>query len=163
MPPQKNTGNRGAKKDSGVSFKNQKFIRELMEEVRTEGSVDDIFIGRVIKKLGNGRMEVFYIENEKPKIVKTLIRGSFRGRGKRSVWIDVGSFVAIASTGVGGSLAFEIVALLTSDQVRDIGREIDLDPRIMDPTADITGIEKESGFEFDHKSDVEEDVDIENI
>jgi len=164
MPPQKNTGNRGAKKDSGVESKNRKFIQNLMEDVRQEGKVDNIHIGRVTKKLGNGRMEVFYVNDERTHLVQSLIRGSFRGRGKRSVWIDVGSFVAIADTGLGGSISFEIVALLTADQVRDLGREIDLDPRLTNPGSEMTdSLQKEEGFDFDHKSQSEEEVDVDAI
>jgi len=156
MPPQKNAGNRGAKKDTGVSFKNQKFIRDLMSDLKEDGAVDDVYVGRVTKRLGNGRMEVFYIEDDRTKLITSLIRGSFRGRGKRSVWIDVGSFVAIASTGVGGSLAFEIVAVLTPSQAQEIG----LDPRILNPETSVS--ETKDGFEFDH-AEGNDEVDIENI
>ena len=160
MPPQKNTGNRGAKRETGVSFKNKKFIQDFIEDARKDGQVDEIFIGRVTKKMGNGRMEVFYVEKDHPKLVSSIIRGTFRGRGKHSVWIDVGSYVAIAATGVGGSLAYEIVAVLSIDQVREISQHIELDPRIIDATA-VSSIVEVHGFEFDNKS--EEEVDVDNI
>jgi translation initiation factor IF-1 len=161
MPPQKNAGNRGAKKDSGVSFKNQKFIRDLFSDLKEEGTVDDVFIGRVIKRLGNGRMDVYYVDKDHPKQTQAVIRGSFRGRGKRSVWIDVGSFVAIASTGVDGSLAFEIAAVLTSDQVRDLYRQGMVDGRIVN--YDSTAVTQEAGFEIDNEKQEEEELDINAI
>lgn len=154
MPPQKNAGNRGAKNDSGVSSKNQKFIRDLMFDMKKDGSVEDVFIGKVTKRLGNGRMEVHYIENEKLNKTIALIRGCFRGKGKRSVWIDVGSFVAIASTGVSGSLAYEIMAVLTPSEAQDIG----VDPRILNYETHKPDIK--DGFEFDHVTD---NIDIDNI
>ena len=160
MPPQKNTGNRGAKRETSVSFKNKKFIQDFIEDARKDGHVDEIFIGRVTKKMGNGRMEVFYVENEHPKLVSSIIRGTFRGRGKHSVWIDVGSFVAIASTGVGGSLAYEIVSVLSIDQVREISQHIKIDPRIIESTT-VSSVAEVHGFEFDNKP--EDKIDVENI
>ena len=155
MQPQKNSGNRGAKRDSGLSSKNHRFIQDLFHDLRNEGTIDDVFVGRVIKKLGNGRMEVFYIEDDTAKQTQSLIRGSFRGRGKRSVWIDVGSFVVIAKTGVGGSLAFEIMGVLTSSQMKDLEDENLIDSRVAHPES---ATKTQEGFEFDH-----EEVDVDNI
>jgi len=166
MPPQKNAGNRGAKRETGVSLKNQTFIHNFMDDLKKEGNVENVFIGRITKKMGNGRMEVFYMNQGRRYLTNTKIRGSFCGRGKRSVWIDVGSFVAIAGTGLGGSLAFEIVAVLSADQVRDINRYTEIDPRILDITnTDTANIISDvsdditQGFEFNN----EEEVDIDNI
>ena len=104
MPPQKNSGNRGSKKEAAVTTKNNRFVKNLLDDVRSEGKVDDIYIARILKKMGNGRMEAFYIDSDgRPQIKQTLIRGSFRGKGKRGAWIDIGSVVIIADSGIPGS------------------------------------------------------------
>ena len=179
MPPQKNSGNKGAKRETGASSKNRRFLQNFLDDLRTEGGVEHVHIGRVTRRLGDGRMEVFFTEkvkgnDSKGRVAQAVIRGSFRGRGKRSVWIDVGSFVAIAETGVAGPSALEIVAVLTSDQLRDIGKEITIDPRVLavdavDPTQLLSSKmtpQHEVGYEFDgviEEEDEEQEVDIENI
>ena len=124
MASQKNSGNRGSKRESGVSFKNKRMIQNILDDFRTEGEID-VHIGRVTKKFGNGRVEVVYILNDEIIISQANIRGSFRGKGKHSVWIDIGSIVALNDTGIG---YVEINAVLTKDQARDL----EVDPRIID-------------------------------
>ena len=173
MPPQKNSGNRGAKRETSATIKNRKFVHNFLDDLRAEGNVSDVFIGRVIRRMGDGRMEVFYTEKvkdeNKGRVTQAKIPGRFSGKGKHSVWIDVGTFVAIASTGVNGSAAFEIVAVFSPEQMRDITREFDLDSRITaventDAAVLVAnkGIKSSDiGFEFDAIE--EEEVDIDNI
>lgn len=173
MPPQKNSGNRGAKRETGASIKNRKFVQNLLEDLRSEGSVEHVHIGRVIRRLGDGRMEVFYVEklknDQRGKTAQAKIPGKFSGRGKHSVWIDVGTFVAIGETGVAGSAAFEIVSVFTPEQMRDIAEEFNIDPRVMavDNTdgaqlvANKMSSSNDPGFDFMGVAD--EDIDIDDI
>jgi hypothetical protein len=173
MPPQKNSGNRGAKRETGATIKNRRFVQDFLDDLRKEGIVEDVFIGRVIRRMGDGRMEVFYTERvkdeNKGRVTQAKIPGRFSGKGKHSVWIQEGTFVAIASTGVNGSAAFEIVAVFNPDQMRDISREFDLDSRItaVEHTdaasllANKGRVSKETGFEFDNIAD--DDIDVDNI
>lgn len=176
MPPQKNSGNRGAKRETSATIKNRRFVQDFLDDLRKEGNVSDVFIGRVIRRMGDGRMEVFYTEkvkNEnKGRVTQAKIPGRFSGKGKHSVWIDVGTFVAIASTGVSGSAAFEIAAVFNADQMRDICREFDLDSRItaVDTTDGAVllankGIKyNDTGFEFDTIDETpDEDVNVDDI
>jgi hypothetical protein len=131
MPPQKNTGNKGAKRETGVSMKNRKFVQSFFDDIRNEGSVADVYVSRILKKMGNGRVEAFYVDSEKkPQTVQAVIRGSFRGKGKRSVWIEDNAIVIIADSGIGGSAEFEIVAVLSPEQLRDLRKEMEIDPRV---------------------------------
>lgn len=175
MPPQKNSGNRGAKRETGASIKNRKFVHNFIDDLRNEGQVEHVFIGRVIRRLGDGRMEVFYVEKvkgeQRGKTAQAKIPGKFSGRGKHSVWIDVGSFVAIGDTGVHGSAAFEIAAVFTPEQMRDIAKEFELDPRLLmvDNTDSSQLVNNKTttkdtvGYEFDTIEEDDEEVDIENI
>lgn len=176
MPPQKNSGNRGAKRETGATIKNRRFIQDFLDDLRKEGNVEDVYIGRVIRRMGNGRMEVFYTEkvkNEnKGRVTQAKIPGRFSGKGKHSVWIDVGTFVAIANTGVNGSAEFEIVAVFSPEQMRELNREFDLDSRItnVDNTDAAMllankGVKSDDiGFDFATIDETPEDeLDIDNI
>lgn len=174
MSGQKNSGNRGAKKESGVAIKNRRFVSNILDDLRSDEGLDEIRFARVLKKFGNGRVEVFFVKTinkiEYPTIAQAVIRGSFRGRGKKSVWIDIGSIVVLADVGLGGSAEFEIVAVLSPEQVHDIKKEIKIDPRILavdaiDSTKLMSGQPlTDGGFEFDYEAaSAEPDVDIDAI
>ena len=176
MPPQKNSGNKGSKRETPASSTNRKFVQNFLDDMRAEGNVENVHIGRIIKKMGNGRMEVFYVDNTRKKetgqVTQAQIPGRFSGRAKHSVWIDVGTFVAVADSGISGSAEFEIVAVFSPDQMRDIRKEFNVDPRIL--AVDVTdgsqlksnkmNIGQDTGYEFDKiAEDDEEEVDIDEI
>lgn len=131
MPPQKNSGNKKSKKESGVASKNRRFIQSFLDDIKSDDSTDGVYIGRILKKLGNGRMEVFYVKDlegeTRPTVNIALIRGTFRGKGKHAVWIDVGSIVAIAEN----ELSIEIMAVLSREQVFEMQKHTDIDPRVL--------------------------------
>lgn len=166
MPLQKNSGNKRSKKESGVASKNRRFIQNFVDDIRKDGSVSDIYICRVLKKMGNGRVEIFYVdEDKKPKIVQSIIRGSFRGKGKHAVWIETGSVVVVSHSDLSGSAEYEIMAVLTTEQLHEIRKEMEIDPRIFaientDATQLLTGNTDEGGFVFDTTVEKEEEIDI---
>jgi hypothetical protein len=163
-----------------ASGKNKKFFESFMSEIRKENSVDDVYVARVLRKLGNGRVEVFFMDaKNRPKTEQALIRGSFRGKGKHGAWIDVSSVVIISDTGV-GSAKYIIVSVLEPDQVRMLKKEMALDPRILatdntDKESLMKGVADDmGGFVFEGGDDVEtknpllekedlDDGDIDNI
>lgn len=169
-PPQKNSGNRGAKRQTSAAKKNQRFIHDFLDDMRKEGHVDDVYIGRVLRWLGDKRIEVFYTETvkneQRGRAVQAKIPGKFSGKAKYSVHIDVGSFVAIANTGVSGSAEFEIVAVFSPDQMRDITKEFDVDKRVLalDNTdahqlvTTKTSAQDETGYDFEN-----EELDVNDI
>lgn len=179
MSGQKNSGNKGRKRESGVSKRHNLLISNLMSDLRNEGKADDVYIARVLRKLGNGRVEVFYvtkeiqqtfdregIEIEKEVYVthegQAIIKGSFRGRGKHSVWVDLGGIVVVSDTGLG---ILEIVGVLTQEQLNDISKTSFVDERIMKPM--ITGDTEANDalIEFTNEPDDEKssNIDIDNI
>jgi hypothetical protein len=147
-----------------------------MSDFRQNKSVDDVYLGRVTRKLGNGRVEVFYVAKESEKtfdhdgndIVKdsyksyekqALIKGSFRGKGKHSVWIDVGNAVVVADAGLG---QLSIMAVLTRDQLQDIAKITYVDDRVMKEVVD--GNENPGDdIEFAEEDGELSDGDIANI
>ena len=175
MPPQKNSGNKGAKRETGASVKNRKFVQNFLDDLRAEGTVADVHIARILRKMGNGRMEVFFVDKtkktEKGTVTQAKIPGKFSGRGKHSVWMDIGTFVAVADSGISGSAEFEVVAVFTPDQMRDIGKEFEVDPRVL--AVDVTDVvqlkgssmktNSNAGYEFDVLGEEDEEVDVDAI
>lgn len=181
MPPQKNSGNKKARRETGVAQKNRKFIADMIYDYKTEGKIDGVYIGRVTGKLGNGLVKVFYVAKELEKAFdkngeevwkdvynsyeeQASIKGSFTGKGKHSVWIDVGSAVAIAEGDTDLKTKLQIVAVITRDQLKDIAKVIHVDERVMSGVKD-GEICEEDAIEFDNNAGEEESstVDIDDI
>ena len=172
MPPQKNAGNKKCKKESGTASKNKRFVQDFLDDLRKEGDVEDVYVARVLKKLGNGRMEIYFIASDgKPATKQALLRGSFRGKGKHSVWVDAGSIVVVADSHIPGSAEYEIMAVLNPDQVRDVRKELNIDPRVLaiDNTdtsllmKDAPQVEDAFVFEEEEKPEEEEELDVDAI
>lgn len=163
---------KGRKNGEGnTARKNRTMVEAFISDIRSEGKCEQIYVGRVIQRVGDGRMTVFYTHEGKPYTIIAPIKGSLRGRGKSQARIEVGSVVMVSETGLGGSHAYEIVAVMTDAQVDLLRSEMDLDPRILakdvnDADALKKGINTDGGFEFEYeqeKPEEEEELDIEAI
>lgn len=175
---QNNSRNKASKRGrGGAAVKNGRAISEFVDTVRSqENTTSNIYVGRVDRKLGNGRVEVRYAvkkrevieaygevlqdkETYELKTGQAIIRGSFRGRSKRSVWIEVNSPVLIEDSGLG---IMEIKALLTRDQLKDIAKETYVHPQILSDQG--ASAPEGDAFEFGNESEEEaSDTDIDNI
>jgi translation initiation factor IF-1 len=166
MPrPQKNSGAKASKRVSNVTNKNNKVIKSFLGDIDEDGE-ENTFISRVIATMGNGRMEVFYMDGKYPKIVQASIRGTFRGKSKKSVWIEMGSIVIIEKSGLGGPGEYQIMAVLSQDDIDDLRKTVQLDPRILaidntDKTILVSDKQPDpsGGFEFTE----EQEIDIEEL
>lgn len=111
-------------------------------------------LGRVVKRLGNGRMEVFAQgANKGVHTLNVPLRGGMTGRAKKSMWVDANKLVLISETGLSGA-SHEIVAVLEPGHIETV-KKFELDPRFF--MASDTP-EEDAGFEF-----AESDVDIDEI
>jgi hypothetical protein len=165
MPPQKNSGRKGAKRDSGASKKNNNFNEAFMSDVAESGGlpVEGVYVGRVLSSYGGGRLGVFYIDEEnQPRTVQAIIRGIFRGKAKKEFWIEAGSIVIISDNHIGGSAEYEIMSVLSDDDVTELRKMVDMDGRIfdinnIDPKAllDGTGVSHEIEFTTEETLDVD--------
>lgn len=137
---------------------NREFIDALLDDYTDKANTDGVHVGRVTKRMGSGRMEVFYhmTREDGSKLEVTQIvpmRGGLRGKGKKSVWVDTGALVMIVETGLGNT-THEIVAVFSQLQVARYRRLLpDADPRLFlkgpgDPTDEDGG-----GISFDAEDD----------
>jgi len=157
--PKNTTGgkHKGRKNGEGnTARKNRLLIEAFISDIRSDGECEQIHVARVVQRAGNGRMGVFWVDDKKvARTANVPIKGSLRGRGKSQARIDVGSVVMLSETGLGGCHAFEIIAVMTDEQVGLIKSEMDLDSRILaknvvDTSELLAGIVPEAGFEFDY-------------
>jgi len=135
MKPQKNSGAKKSKRGSNAGDKNNRFIENFMSDLKDEGGVcpDGVYVARVISRLGNGRMTVFYIdEDNQPKIVQAILRGILRAKGRKDVWIDPGAIIIITASGFGGSAEYSIMSVLSDSDVAQLRVGTDFDARIFD-------------------------------
>ena len=173
--PRNITGGSGARSGrnsvSNTSKQNNKIgdkmLDDLMDEAERPGSVQfsGAHVGRVTRRLGDGRMEVFYVYEEtvggKARMVDKLIQAPIRGgmrRRKKDVWVGVGSLVLFEETGLGGMSTHRILAVFGPQQVaryRSIVKNAD--PRLFVAAVDA---ETEDGIEFVEE---DEEVDVDDI
>ena len=162
------SGHKGrANGEGNITMKNRLLIDSYISDIKADGQCEGVHVARILRKLGDGRMEVFYVKNKIGTNVIAPIKGSLRGRGKSQAHIDIGSIVLISETGLGGSHAFEIMAVVPETHLDKLQKDCDLDSRIF--AKDVTdaeelkkGLSKDAGFEFDYSNEMN-DEEIDNI
>jgi hypothetical protein len=168
--PRNTTGGSGHRSqrnsESNKTKTNNKFNDALLDDILQEAGTDGVFIARVMRRLGSGMMECFFVQEEEvehkkrmvDKLVHAPLRGGLRGRGKKDVWIDVGSVVLLANTGLGGT-PWKIMSVFNEKQIARY-QEIrpDADKRIF-ARASTDAPTEDGGIEFI----AEEDVDVDDI
>ena len=90
-------------------------------------------------------------------MLQAPLRGGMRGKGKKSVWVDIGSLVIVAETELGGK-THEIVAVMTPDQVARY--------RKIKPNADARLFIKDASAEAEAKEEIvfeEDEVNVDAI
>jgi len=182
---QNNSRNKASKRGrGGAGVKNLRAITGVFDELHSQEKFGEdvelaanIHVARVGRKLGNGRVEVRYavkkrdvIESDDGSVLEdknsyqlqlgqAIIRGTFRGRSKRAVWIEVNSPVLIEDSGLG---IMEVKALLTREQLKDLSKEIFIHPQLISDQ----GASANEGDAVDFENEEEpkiSDKDIDNI
>jgi hypothetical protein len=173
------SGHKAQRNSEGSKARNNRcFVDDLLDDIKNGENVSDVHVARVTKRMGCGRMEVFYLEEvqEKKKddwltgetckkveqrVVQQIVpmRGGLRGKGKRTVWVDLDSLVMIAETGLAGT-THEIVAVFSPEQIAKLRRlKPEMDERyFLKGSAEVSS-KQDGGFEFEE----EREVDVDNI
>jgi len=148
--------------------KSDPVVRNYLEDLRKEDT-EHVHLARCIRRLGDGRIEVIFCQGEKATISQVIIPGRFRGRAKHSSFVDIGSFLLVAETGVTGPAALEMIALISQVQLDMIKLVVDVDKRVLatEIDKDVLASGKqvnEDGFEFDTAApEVQKEVNIDDI
>lgn len=126
--PRNTTGGSGHRSqrnsESNKTKANNKINDALLDDIMNGEEVEGVHVARVMRRLGSGMMECFFVTEEEvehkkrmvDKLVHAPLRGGLRGRGKKDVWIDVGSVVLLANTGLGGT-PWKIMSVFNDRQI----------------------------------------------
>ena len=167
------SGHKSQKNSESSKARNNKSINEnLFDDLRDGMNVDDILIGRVLRHLGQGRMEVFYVKKEwseeeekeiKREVTKIIpMRGGLRGKGKKDVHIGPGDVVMIMETGL-ANVTHEIVSVFYEPQRSKLRKlRPDLDARIFAAAGSSATEEEADGVVFEEE-EKEEEMNIDDI
>jgi hypothetical protein len=178
------SGHRAQRNSEGSKARhNREHIEDLLDDYRKGEKTDGVFVGRVTRRMGCGRMEVFYMrpvidtdpeerlmyEPEKAKAAQVRMvpvqqiipmRGGLRGKAKKTVWVDIDSLVMIAETGLAGA-THEIIAVFNAEQVAKYRKLVPTaDERLFLKSGDDQ--EDEGGIQFDTTAG-DEEVDVDDI
>lgn len=160
-----------ANSESSKARNNRTIIDNLLDDYRDGTNTDGVFVARVVRRMGSGRMEVFYIrkqfnefEGDHGAEVTQIVpmRGGLRGRGKKDVWVDPGALVVLAETGL-AQTTHEIVAVFSAAQIARLRKlKPDMDARFF---ADASGAnqEEDGGIIIAEDSESEGEVNVEDI
>jgi hypothetical protein len=178
------SGHKAQRNSEGSKARNNRcLVDDLLDDIRNGEDVRDVHVARVTKRMGSGRMEVFYLEevvDEKKKddwmlgeksskveqrVVQQIVpmRGGLRGKGKKTVWVDLDSLVMIAETGLAGT-THEIVAVFSPEQVARLRKlKPDMDERLFLKGSTDATAKQDAGFEFEEAEKEDEEIDVDNI
>lgn len=151
---------RGSNSESSTSKKSKRLFDDILSDLRDDNSdIAGVHFGRVMKKLGEGRMEVIFIDEDRLETVRAPMKGSIRGRGKKDAWVDVGTYVILNETGLVGSMSHEIVMPLTPQQLAQLRKEGAIDERLFEKTV----MDVDEGIEFAEEAGPAKEIDIDVI
>jgi hypothetical protein len=141
------SGHKSQKNSEGNKARNNRLKGDaLLEDYMTEADTAGVVIGKVVRRLGCGRMEIAHFNDQgEGYMLQAPLRGGMRGKGKKSVWVDIGSLVIVAETELGGK-THEIVAVMTPEQVARY--------RKIKPNADARLFLKDASAEADAKEEI---------
>jgi hypothetical protein len=140
------------------------YIYDLKHKIKGDEPADEIYVARVIKTLGNARIEVVYSHGEKVFVGQAKIPGRFTGRAKKSMMVSPGTFILVAKTGVIGPLALEMMAIVSREELAKIEELVPIHSNVTSAVTDTADLQtrttaKDDGFVFEGQ----DEVDIDNV
>ena len=169
--PRNTTGGSGHRSqrnsESNKTKANNHLNDSLLDDLLNDEKTDGVHVARVMRRLGSGMMECFFVVEEEvggkarmvDKLVHAPLRGGLRGRGKKDVWIDVGSVILLANTGLGGT-PWKIMSVFNDRQIaRYQELRPEADKRLFVRASTDTPTE-DGGIEFVAEDD---EVDVDDI
>jgi len=184
--PRNTTGGSGHKaqrnSEGSKARHNREHVDDLLDDYRKGEDTKGVYVGRVLRRMGNGRMEVLYfqtvedkddeeslamdepIKRKTPKIRTEMVQrimpmaGGLRGKAKKTVWVDIDSLVMLAETGLSGT-THEIIAVFTPEHVARYRKVVpNADERLFLKNGNTDEADAE-GVTFDDTAGDEVDVD----
>jgi translation initiation factor IF-1 len=157
----RHSGDSSKRKSDGVV---SDYIYDLKHKIKGDEPDEEVYVARVIKTLGNARIEVVYSHGEKVFVAQAKIPGRFTGRAKKTMMVSPGTFILVSKTGVTGALALEMVAIVSREEVAKIQDLTFVHANVVSLVTDAGELQtrttvKEDGFVFEGQ----DEVDIDNV
>jgi hypothetical protein len=154
----RHSGDSSKRKSDGI-------VSDYIYDLKKKEMDDEIYVARVIKNLGNARIEVVYSHDEKVFVGQAKIPGRFTGRARKSMLVSPGTFLLVAKTGVVGALALEMMAIVSREELVKIQELIPLHANVTSVVTDTSELQtrttaKDDGYVFEGHED---EVDIDNV
>lgn len=143
-------------------------VSNFIEDLRSNDSTEGVYVARVLKVLGNKRIQVVYCVGEKAVVAELIIPGKFSKRGKHEVRVEINTYLLIAETGISQN-SVEMLGIIDRHHLEQISKYIEIDKRVRaietDTTAIMSGkVTEEDGFEFEAVKPVEEqELNVDDI
>jgi hypothetical protein len=139
------------KRQLEMEGKNNGFLQKYIDDIIAGENLDDIHVGRVLRKLGNGRVEVAYINKttNKVEIEQTVTKKNLRGKTRHDTKVvDIGSVVVVS---VDPSINYRQIvgAIIDPHYIK----KMKIDERLLNDASVDTGKVVEAGFEFEHAAE----------
>jgi hypothetical protein len=139
--------------ESSKARNNRTLVDAYLDDVRDGAVLKDVFVGKILKRMGSGRMAVYV--NGREQVIP--MKGGLRGKGKKSVWVDIDSVVLVAETGLAG-LTHEIVGVFSETQVHLYKKLCeDADPKLFIKNSPQTETKDDDLFEQEEEDEVNVD------
>lgn len=157
----RHSGDSSKRKSDGIV---SDYIYDLKSKKKGGEPDEEVYVARVIKTLGNARIEVVYSHDEKVFVAQAKIPGRFTGRAKKTMMVSPGTFILVSKTGVTGALALEMVAIVSREEVAKIQDLTFVHANVVSLVTDSGELQtrttaKEDGYVFEGQ----EEVDIDNV
>ena len=183
--PRNTTGGSGHKaqrnSEGSKARHNREHVDDLLDDYRKGEDTKGVYVGRVLRRMGNGRMEVLYFRTvvdkesedmlamDEPSAKKTRIEmvqqimpmaGGLRGKAKKTVWVDIDSLVMLAETGLAGT-THEIIAVFSPEHVARYRKLVpDADERLFLKNGNTDADDTTGGITFEAADD---EVNVDDI
>jgi hypothetical protein len=157
----RHSGDSSKRKSDGIV---SDYIYDLKHKKKGDEPEDEVYVARVIKTLGNARIEVVYSHDDKVFVGQAKIPGRFTGRAKKTMMVSPGTFILVAKTGVTGALALEMMAIVSREDVARIQDMIPIHANVTSVVTDTSELQtrttaKDDGFVFEGQ----DEIDIDNV
>jgi initiation factor 1A len=124
------------------------------------GDMDGIIYAKVLTRLGDARMRIYYEEDNKGHEGIGRIRGLLRKRGQ--VPIGTNDIVIVSGRDFeSGKNNFDIIAVLSPKDAADLKKRKEIPDYFLNnaESSEFSNKEKEEAFDFDYDDDKEIDID----
>jgi len=130
------------------------------------GEVELAAYAKITSKLGDGRMQIYYMQGNRGSVGIGKIRGVLRRKGQ--VPIQTNDIVIVTprefESGKDACKHFDIIGVITSKQASELKKRGEIpDYFLGDATSCDMSKKEKDGFDFDYTVDDSEDVDIDAL